>query len=103
LPTPWEDHDLVFTQPNGRPLDRKADWRAWHALLKAAGVRSVGLHDARHTAATILLVLGVDIRVVAELLGHADTRTTREIYQHVLPALAQDAADRMGTALWGGG
>ncbi len=98
--TAWEDHGLVFAQPNGRPLDRKADWRAWRALLRTAGVRIVRLHDARHTAATTLLALGVDVRVVAELLGHADTRTTREIYQHVLPALAQDAADRKAAALW---
>jgi integrase len=99
----WEDHGLVFAQPNGRPIDKKADWRAWHTLLRSAKVRRVRLHDARHTAATTLLILGVDVRVVAELLGHADTRTTREIYQHVMPALAEDAATRMTTALWAPG
>jgi hypothetical protein len=29
----WEDHDLVFCQPNGRPIDRSDDWRAWKNLL----------------------------------------------------------------------
>ncbi|MBA2416860.1 MAG: tyrosine-type recombinase/integrase, partial [Geodermatophilaceae bacterium] len=97
----WDDGDLVFAQPNGRPLDRKADWRAWKVLLSAAGVREVRLHDGRHTAATLLLTAGVHPRVVMDLLGHSQMRTTTDIYSHVMPALAREAADRMGTALWG--
>jgi integrase len=96
----WEDHDLVFAQPNGRPIDRKADWRAWKALLNEAGVREVRLHDGRHTAATLLLSEGVHPRVVMEVLGHAQMRTTTDTYSHVMPALGRDAADRMGKALW---
>lgn len=100
--TAWEDHDLLFAQPNGRPIDKRSDWREWRTLLTAAGVRTVRLHDARHCAATTLLALGVPIRVVADMLGHSQTRVTADTYQHVLPAMAQDAADRIGTALWGG-
>src|SRR5215204_5498755 len=97
----WEDHGLLFAQPNGRPIDRKADWRAWRALLKAAGVRTVRLHDGRHTAATLLLSAGVHPRVVMELLGHSQMRTTTDVYSHVMPALAREAAETMGAALWG--
>ena len=97
----WQDHGLVFAQVSGRPLERKSDWRAWKALLTAAGVRDVRLHDGRHTAATLLLSAGVHPRVVMDLLGHSQMRTTTDTYSHVLPALAQEAADRMGTALWG--
>jgi len=97
----WDDHGLVFCQVNGRPIDRKADWRAWKALLRDAGVREVRLHDGRHTAATLLLSAGVHPRVVMELLGHSQMRTTTDTYSHVMPALAREAADRMGTALWG--
>ena len=96
----WEDHDLVFAQPNGRPIERKSDWRAWKALLRQAGVREVRLHDGRHTAATLLLSEGVHPRVVMEVLGHAQMRTTTDTYSHVMPALGRDAADRMGQALW---
>jgi integrase len=96
----WEDGDLVFAQPNGRPLDKHSDWEAWRAVIPAAGVRRVRLHDARHSAATTLLALRVPVRVVADMLGHSQTRVTQDTYQHVLPALAQDAADRMGAALW---
>jgi integrase len=69
---------------------------AWRTLLSDAGVRVVRLHDARHSAATTLLALGVPVRVVADTVGHSQTRVTQDTYQHVLPALAQDAADRRG-------
>src|SRR5919206_2684715 len=95
----WHDEDLVFAQPNGRPIDKKTDYDDWTALLKAAGVRHVRLHDGRHTAATLLLSENVHPRVVMELLGHSQMRTTMDIYSHVMPALAREAADRMGTLL----
>lgn len=97
----WEDHDLVFAQVTGRPIDKKADWTAWKALLKQAGVRYIRLHDARHTAATLLLTAGVHPRVVMELLGHSQMRTTTDTYSHVMPALAKEAADKLGATLWG--
>lgn len=97
----WQDFDLVFAQPNGRPLDKHSDYEAWTRLLADAGVRHIRLHDGRHTAATLLLTAGVHPRVVMELLGHSQMRTTTDIYSHVMPAMAQEAADRMGTTLWG--
>jgi site-specific recombinase XerD len=57
------------------------------------------LHDARHTAATLLLEQGVDIRVVQEILGHSTLAVTKR-YTHVTDVLARDAAKRMGRALW---
>src|SRR4051794_35425101 len=47
----WHDEDLVFAQPNGRPIDKKTDYDEWTRLLQLAGVRHVRLHDGRHTAA----------------------------------------------------
>jgi len=67
---------------------------------RLVGVREVRLHDGRHTAATVLLAEGVHPRVVMEVLGHAQMRTTTDTYSHVMPALGRDAADRMGRALW---
>src|SRR5215213_6366237 len=95
----WHDEDLVFAQPNGRPIDKKTDYDEWTRLLQLAGVRHVRLHDGRHTAATLLLSENVHPRVVMELLGHSQMRTTMDIYSHVMPALAREAADRMGALL----
>lgn len=96
----WEDHDLVFAQPNGRPVDPRRDWGAWKALCSAAGVRPSRVHDARHTAATLLLVQGVSPRVVLDVMGWSDQRMLLR-YQHVIDELRRDAAVRMGSALWG--
>ncbi|MER5621060.1 tyrosine-type recombinase/integrase [Streptosporangium sp. NPDC002544] len=98
----WEEHDLVFTTRHGRPMERSEDYKAWKTLLKRAGVRDARLHDARHTAGTLLVEQGVHIRVVQEILGHARVTTT-ERYIHVAGALMQDASTRMGAALWGDG
>ena len=97
----WEDRGFVFCQPTGRPIDRRRDWQDWKTLLKAAGVRDTRLHDARHTAATLLLQQGVPARVVMDILGHSQISLTLGTYSHVVPELAQEAAERMGKALWG--
>jgi integrase len=97
----WEDHGLVFAQPNGRPIDPRSDHRAWRALLVTAKVRQARLHDARHTAATVMLSLGVPPRVAMQVLGHSQISLTLGTYSHVMPELADDAAARVGKALWG--
>jgi integrase len=96
----WQEHDLVFSRPDGHPIDPRDDFTEWKALLGAAGVRDARLHDGRHTSATLLLEQGVDIRVVMELLGHSDLRVTTR-YAHVASPLAKEAARRIGSALWG--
>jgi integrase len=96
----WQDNDLVFCRSDGTPTDRSDDWRDWKDLLLAAGVRSVRVHDGRHTAGTLLIEQGVHIRTVQEILGHSRVTVT-EKYTHVASPMAQDAARRMGSALWG--
>lgn len=96
----WQDHGLVFTHLDGRSIDPADHSQAWRAILAEAGVRPARLHDARHTAATLLLVQGVDPRVVMALMGWSHLSLTTR-YQHVVPELARDAADRIGEALWG--
>ena len=58
-------------------------------------------HTLRHTYATLALQDGVSAKVVQERLGHKKITTTLDIYAHVLPAMDQDAADRMGALLHG--
>ncbi len=54
---------------------------------------------SRHTAASLLLLQGVHIRVVMEILGHSSISITADTYSHVLPALTQHAASEMDIAL----
>jgi integrase len=83
--------DLVFRQPDGRPVGHKRDHADWKALLADAGVRDARLHDARHTAASLLL-LKVPARVVMEVLGHSSYQLTMNTYSHVAPELNSEAA-----------
>jgi integrase len=96
----WEDHEFVFTQPNGRPIDPKADQQAWKDLLEEAGVREARLHDARHTAATMLLVLNIGTRAVMDLMGWSSSSMAAR-YQHVTNDLRHDIADSLGILVWG--
>lgn len=95
----WTELNLCFPNSLGKPLEPYDDWKAWKWLCKAAGVRDARLHDARHTAATLLLEQGVDISVVQEILRHSTLAVTKK-YTHVTSRLAREAAGRMSLALW---
>lgn len=96
----WEEGGWMFAQPNGRPLDPRRDYDEWLALLADAGVRTARLHDARHTAATVLLLLEVPERAVMELMGWSHSSMAKR-YQHVTAALRATIAKRVGGFLWG--
>lgn len=97
-----EQGDLVFTTPYGRAVEPRRDWQEWTDLLKEIGAEHIRQHGGRHTAATLMLVQGVDIRVVQEILGHAPgSAVTRKLYQHVTAELNQQATGAVADALWG--
>jgi len=96
----WDpSHDLVFPAAYGGPIDPSRDHAEWKSLLKTAGVRDVRLHDARHTAATLLLVQGVDIRTVMSIMGWTEMATAQR-YTHAVDELRRRAARQIGTLLW---
>jgi integrase len=95
----WQEGGWVFAQTNGKPLDPSKDSATWHQLLKAAGVRRARLHDARHTAATMLLVLNVPTRAVMEVMGWSQASMTTR-YQHVPAQILEGIANQMGGLLW---
>lgn len=95
----WNEGDWVFATETGRPLNPNTDYHAWKALLKRAGVREGRLHDARHTAATVLLVLGVPERTVMSVMGWSSTSMAAR-YQHVTDPIRREVANRVGGLLW---
>jgi integrase len=72
---------------------------AYGRIAKEVGASSLRLHDARHTAATHLLVAGVDVRSVSGILGHASATTTLDTYAHLIADAQRDAVDRLGDRL----
>jgi integrase len=73
---------LVFCQPNGHPIQPKADWQAWRDLLDEAStppwapIPQIALHAARNTAASIMEAAGIPDRLVAQILGHSTVLMT---------------------------
>lgn len=96
----WSDDDWMFATEFGAPIDPRRDWAEWKDVLRLAGVRDARVHDARHTAATLLLANGVDTRTLMDLLGWTEHRTAQR-YAHVIDPMRREAMARMGGVLFG--
>lgn len=95
----WHEEGWPFATPTGGPVSLNTDFHEWKALLKEAKVRSGRLHDARHTAATVLLILGVPERAVMGIMGWSTTSMAAR-YQHITDPVRQDIAERVGGLIW---
>lgn len=92
----WEDYGLVFTNQWGEPLNgAHVTERMFKPLLRRAGLPAIRFHDLRHTAATIMLLQGINPRLVAERLGHSGVAITLDRYSHVLPSMQAMVADKL--------
>ena len=96
---PWRDEGWTFAQPNGKCVDPRADYGEWQNLLAAARVRPSRLHDARHTAATMLLVLNVPHRAIMDVMGWSEASMLKR-YVHVPDEIKQGIAGQVGGLLW---
>jgi len=92
--------ELVFPSAAGTPLSRGAFMRAsWDPVRAQLGVPSLRFHDLRHSAASLMVALGVHPRVVSEILGHAQLGVTWDTYMHVSAELQADALTRLSGLL----
>jgi len=95
----WTDTGFVFTTRRGQPINPSTDYHEWKRLLGRAEVPERRLHDARHTAATVLLLLGVPERTVMAIMGWSSTAMAAR-YQHVIASIRRDVAQQIGGLLW---
>jgi integrase len=89
----WLDSGLVFTRVDGQPLRQGHISEHFALLAGKAGLPPIRFHDLRHGAATLSLAAGVDIKIVQEMLGHARSAFTRDVYTSVVPEIAAAAAE----------
>lgn len=82
----------VFTREDGTPVHADHLAGRFPKLVAAAKVPAIRFHDLRHTHATLMLLAGVPVKVVAERLGHASPGFTLSTYAHVLPGQQAAAA-----------
>jgi integrase len=93
------EHGLVFTRANGKPLHPHTVSQAFERAQRPLPVSPIRFHDLRHTHASLLLRDRVPIKVVSERLGHANPAFTLTTYQHVIPGMQEDAAATFGQLL----
>jgi integrase len=91
----WEDHHLVFCNRKGGILIGANTRTQFYRLVKKADLPPMHIHDLRHTASTLFRSMGVDLKVVQEILGHSQVDMTLNVYSHVLPSMQTAALEKI--------
>ena len=91
----WSSIDLIFCTTTGRPLDGTNVYRTLVRTLNKNDIRRVGLHELRHSAASLLAGEGVPMKVIQGMLGHSSYTLTANTYSHLTPESQREAAQRM--------
>ena len=91
----WQEGDIVFSNYRGGFIEPADLGKKFKQLLKEADLPVMRFHDLRHSAATILLGMGVPVKLVQELLGHSHFAMTMDRYSHVLPSMQREMMDQL--------
>jgi integrase len=95
----WVDLSLVFPGNDGAARSSHIDYNEWQKALKLCGIEPHRLHDARHTAATLMYSQGIGIETISRVLGHSSSAITSRIYVHTSIDQLKDAAEKVNFAL----
>jgi integrase len=90
----WQDHDLVFPNRLGKPLDHNnLYYREYKTLLQRAGLENHGFtfHSLRHTFASVLCSRDVNLKKIQTLMGHSSITQTMDTYSHLMQDIGGDA------------
>lgn len=98
LGTKWEQHGTLFTGQHGNYLHAGYINTEFKKFLHANDLPPVHVHDLRHANASLLINMGVPVKVIAEHLGHIDTRTTEKVYAHVFASSMRQASRAIAQA-----
>jgi integrase len=88
----WPRTGLFFVQPTGQPYHPETVSQRFEALVVAAGLPPIRLHDLRHCAATYLKASGSDMKDIQETLGHSSITITGDTYTSVIHELETERA-----------
>jgi integrase len=92
--------DLLFTTPTGRPLRNRDARRTWfdHAA-EAIGEKGLTPHELRHTAASLAVSAGANVKAVQRMLGHASAAMTLDVYSDLFDDDLDAVANRLDQVL----
>ncbi|MBO3751484.1 site-specific integrase [Streptosporangiaceae bacterium NEAU-GS5] len=92
----WQEHGLVFSSAVGTPLDSHNVRRSFRAITKQAGIGEDWTpRELRHSFVSIMSDNGVPLETIADLVGHAGTRVTEQVYRHQLKPVITTGAQTM--------
>lgn len=83
---------LVFGRSSDRPFVPSTLGRRAKTAWTKKGLRSIGLHESRHTFASILIAAGVNAKAITTYMGHKSIETTYDLYGHLMPGNEEEAA-----------
>ena len=86
---------LVFSRPDGQPMDPDTLSKSFARLVAWAKVTPITFHGLRHTHISHLLVEGVHVKIVSERAGHTNVNITLGVYAAYIPTMQADAAARV--------
>jgi integrase len=89
----YQDQGFVFADPIGKPIHPNTLVHHYHRIIASAGLPRLRIHDLRHGHASLLMGEGLSAKIVAERLGHSNTRITLDLYSHVSPGMQQQVSD----------
>jgi integrase len=95
----WQELGLIFTSEVGTILDPDNFSRAFASIARRAKLGHWHVHEGRHSGASLMLGLGIDLTVVSEILGHASIAITKDIYGHLVEGTKRSAASSMMSAI----
>ena len=95
----WIERGAVFTGSYGEYMNKNYINLQFKQLLAKHNFPDIHIHDLRHANASLLINMGVPVKVISEHLGHRDTRTTETIYAHVFAETMVQASNAISEAL----
>jgi len=99
----YENNNFVFTTKIGTPLGfRDLASRHLEPIMERAEIEGpINLYRLRHSFVTLSILSGADLKSVSRAAGHSSVAFTMDTYQHVLPSMRKDAAEKIGALLFG--
>ncbi len=97
--TRWIDSGLVCTSEVGTAINHRNTQRRFQRLCAQANVQRIRVYDLRHTATSLMIDAGADLKAASEALGHSDPRLTMKVYRHVQSAQRAQALALLANAI----
>ncbi len=94
--------DLVFSRYDGSPIDASSLTHGFARIIRDAGLPRTRFHDLRHTFASMMLLAGVNMKVISDMMGHSSVAFTMDTYGHLIGGQQRAAMKKLDRVMWSG-